>query len=180
MYFLGKQNGSKNLAATFINNTQMVKQIAELSALEVAGSTTTKVSNAGAESGVWSNMKNYLAENTLQVSVPYIAKYGVDVSAGKISVNLNDTALLLSFPSCKLLTLQLQLDKIETMNQTGLFARTTVADMKLAEQHLYKSALEQLSINKVLIDKAKIHIAEIFSHYYKPLGYKVVCNFTQP
>ena len=28
--------------------------------------------------------------------------------------------------------------------------------------------------------KAREHITAIFEQYYKPLGYKVICNFTQP
>lgn len=179
MYFLGKKSGTTEVKATIINNTQLVKQIAELSSLEVTGTTTAKISNVSEESGIRNNLKNYFAENTLQVTIPYIAKYGVDVSKASVSINDTDTALVIKLPSCRMLSLQLVLDKMEIMNQTGLFASTTIADMKAAEQQLYSTAQGQLSNNAALLEKTKQHITEIYNEYYKPLGYKVVCNFTQ-
>ena len=179
MYFLGKKSGKTEVKATVINNTQLVKLIAELSSLEITGNTTAKITNANGEPGIWNNLKNYFAENTLQVSIPYIAKYGVDVSKAEVSINKTDTALLIKLPPCKMLSLQLVLDKIETMNQTGVFASTTIADMKMAEQQLYSAAQKDLSNNAALLEKAKQHISEIYNDYYKPLGYKVVCTFTQ-
>ncbi len=180
MYFLGKRNGTTELRATVINNQQLVTQIAELSSLEVSGSTSVKLSNAGDNSSWWENLKDYLAENTLQVTVPYHAKFGVDMQHGKVTISENDTAVILHFPAVKMLSFQLELDKLEMMNQTGLFSRTTIADMKRAEQQMYVSAKGQLENNAGYKEKSKQHIAEIFSNYYKPLGYKVICNFTQP
>ena len=180
MYFLGKRNGTTEIKSTVINNQQLVTQIAELSALEVSGSTSVKLSNAGDNSSWWENLKDYLAENTLQVTVPYNAKYGVDMQHGKVHISENDTAVVLNFPQVKMLSFQLELDKLETMNQTGLFSRTTISEMKRAEQQLYVSAKQQLQGSNTYLEKAKQHIAEIFTNYYKPLGYKVICNFTQP
>jgi hypothetical protein len=79
-----------------------------------------------------------------------------------------------------MLSFQLELDKLETMNQTGLFNRTTIADMKRAQQQMYISARQQLETNSSYIEKSKQHIAGIFTNYYKPIGYKVICTFTQP
>jgi hypothetical protein len=180
MYFLGKRSGTTEIKATIINNTQLVKQIAELSSLEVTGTTTAKITNVNSEDGVWNSMKNYFAENTLQVTIPYIAKYGVDISKTNVAINKNDTALVITLPACKMLSLQLVLDKIEIMNQTGLFAQTTIGDMKRAEQQLYAASNSQLSTNGALLEKAKQHITEIYNQCYKPFGYRVVCNFTQP
>ena len=180
MYFLGKRSGTTEIKATIINNTQLVKQIAELSSLEVTGSTTAKLTNVEGEEGVWNGMKNYFIENTLQVTIPYIAKYGVDVSKAGVTVNKNDTAIVITLPACKMLSLQLQLDKIETMNQTGLFAKTTISDMKRAQQQLYAASNSQLGNNAALLEKAKQHITEIYNQCYKSFGYKVVCNFNQP
>jgi len=180
MYFLGKKNGTTELKATIINNQQLITQIAELSALDVSGNTSVKLSNAGDNSSWWENLKDYLAENTLQVTVPYHAKFGVDMQQGKVKITENDSAVLLNFPSVKMLSFQLELDKLETMNQTGLFSRTTIADMKRAEREMYVAAKGQLENNTSYKEKAKKHIAEIFTNYYKPLGYKVICNFTQP
>jgi len=180
MYFLGKRNGTTELKSTVINNQQLITKIAELSALEVSGSTSVKLSNAGDNSSWWENFKDYLAENTLQVTVPYYAKYGVDMKEGQVNISENDSAVILNFPPVKMLSFQLELDKLETMNQTGLFNRTTIADMKRAEQQMYVSAKAQLQNNAGYKVQAERQIADIFTNYYKPLGYKVVCNFTQP
>ena len=163
MYFLGKKNGTTEIKATIINNQLMVQQIAELSALDVSGTTTAKLSNAGDNNSFWEGFKNYLAENTLQVTVPYHAKYGVDMSKGRVNINKNDTAVILNFPPVKLLSFQLLLDKIEVMNQTGLFSRTTIADMRKAQQQMYVSANEQLSNNAGYQTKAREHITAIFT-----------------
>lgn len=180
MYYIGKKNGTTEIRSTVINNQQLVQQIAELSSLEVSGSTSVTLSNAGDNSNWWENFKDYLAENTLHVAVPYHAKFGVNMKQGKVTISENDTAIILKFPAIMMLSFQLDLDKLETMNQTGLFSRTTIADMKQAEQQLYVSAKAQLENNAVYKEKAKQHIADIFTSYYKPLGYKVICNFTQP
>jgi len=180
MYFLGKKNGTTEIKATIINNQQLVQQIAELSALDVSGTTTAKLTNVHGQSGLWDGVKNYLLENTLQVTIPYHAKYGVDMSTGKVAINENDTAVVLTLPQVKLLSMQLELDKMETMNQTGLFNRTTIADMKQAQQQLYTAAHQQMVNNAGLLEKARKHINDIFVQYYKPLGYKVICNFTTP
>jgi hypothetical protein len=180
MYFLGRKNGVTEIKSTVINNQQLVTQIAELSSLEVSGNTSVKMSNAGDNSSWWEGFKNYLAENTLQVTVPYKAKFGVDMGKGKVDIKQTDTAVVLNFPAVKMLSFQLELDKLETMNQTGLFSRTTIGDMKRAEQQMYISAKQQLESNTSYLEKAKVHMAEIFTNYYKPLGYKVICTFNQP
>ena len=180
MYFLGRKNGATEIKATIINNQQLVQQIAELSALDVSGTTTAKLTNAGNNNSMWESFKNYLAENTLQVTVPYHAKFGVDMSKGKVAINQNDTAIILNFPPVKLLSFQLELDKMETMNQTGLFNHTTVGEMRQAQQQLYSQTNQQLTSNASYQEQARKHIQEIFIDYYKPLGYKVICNFTQP
>ena len=179
MYFFGKRNGTTEIQSTVINNQQLVQQIAELSALEVSGTTSVKLSNAGEKSSWWEGVKNFLAENTFQLTVPYKCKYGVDMSKGQVVISQNDTAVLLTFPAIQMLSLQLELDKIETMNQTGLFSHTTVEDMKRAEQQMYIAARQQLSGNTAYIAKATSHITDIFTQYYKPLGFKVICTFGQ-
>ena len=87
---------------------------------------------------------------------------------------------MLQLPAIKMLSFQLQLDKLETMNQTGLFNRTSIADMKQAQQQLYIAANNQLGQNQIFIQKAANYITAIFTEYYKPLGYKVICNFNKP
>jgi len=86
-YLLGKKNGAGQTKTDIIQNVEIVKQIAQLSSLEVNGTTKITVTNKGDNAGFWNKVKNYFAENTLQVTVPYEAKYGVDMSNQKIEID---------------------------------------------------------------------------------------------
>jgi Protein of unknown function (DUF4230) len=176
-YFWGRQNGKSDASTTIVQNIEIVKQIAELGALQVSASSNIKISNKGDEKGVWDKFKNYFAENTLQVNVPYDAKYGVELSKQNIKVDTKKSAMTIFLPHCKLLSMQLKLDRMETMAQTGVFASASMTDLVNAQKQLYSQALIQLENNPGYIKLAEKHIDEIFTNYYKPLGYTVECVF---
>ncbi len=176
-YFLGKKSGSNNATISMVENVEIIKQIAELSALDVAGNLNLKVSNKGEESGAWDKFKNYFAENTLQVNLPYNAKYGVDMSNQKLTIDTKALTATITLPHCKLMSLQVKMDKMETMTQTGLFASASMNDLVKAQKQLYTQALAKLENDPNYIKLAEQHIAEIINNYYKPLGYKVNCVF---
>jgi Protein of unknown function (DUF4230) len=176
-YFLGKKNGSNQVVATVVQNINMVQQIAELSALSVTGVTTAKLTNNTGSSGMWDKFKNYLSENTLQVTVPYEAKFGVALQDKKVKVDTKDKTIIIYLPLCKLLSLQLQLDKLETMNHTGLFNTTSIADLSALQKQLYQQAFTSLSNNQEYKKQAELQISNILKNYYQPLGYQVQCVF---
>ena len=176
-YFLGKKNGGRDAKVTMVENVEMIKQIAELSALDVTGSVNLKISNKGDENGNWEKFKNYFAENTLQVNLPYEAKFGVDMSNQKMMINSKAGTANISLPHCKLMSLQLKMDRMETMTQTGLFTSASMNDLVKAQKQLYTQALSQLENNASHIKLAEEHIVTILNNYYKPLGYKVSCTF---
>ena len=176
-YFLGKKNGSAEAKTTMIENVDMIKQIAELGALDVTGNLNMKVSNAGDDAGTWSKFKNYFAENTLQVDLPYEAKYGVDMSNQKMKIDTKAGTAVISLPACKLLSLQLKIDKMSTISQTGLFVRATPDDLVKAQKQLYTDAMSKLQNDPKFLTLAEEHIKAIIVKYYKPLGYKVTCIF---
>lgn len=178
-YFLGKKSGADNVKVSMVENVDMVKQIAELAALDVTGSLNMKVSNKGEGAGTWEKFKNYFAENTLQVSVPYEAKYGVQMSDQKMNIDTKAGTVLIYLPRCKLMSLQLKLDKMETMAQSGLFVHATIDDLVKAQKQLYGEALIKLQNDPNFLQLAEEHIASILSNYYKPLGYKVKCVFEE-
>ena len=176
-YFLGKKNGSADAKTTMIENVDMIKQIAELSALDVTGNLNMKVSNKGDDAGTWSKFKNYFSENTLQVDLPYEAKYGVDLSNQKMKIDTKGGTAVIYLPACKLLSLQLKMDKMETMSQTGLFVRATPDDLVKAQKQLYTDAMSKLQNDPKFLKLAEEHIRSILEKYYRPLGYKVTCVF---
>jgi hypothetical protein len=176
-YFLGRKMGKNDATTTIVQNVEIVKQIAEMGALQVNATSNIKISNKGNEQGVWDKFKNYFAENTLQVNVPYDAKYGVDLTNQNMKVDTKKTILVITLPHCKLLSMQLKLDRMETMAQTGVFASASMTDLVNAQKQLYSQALTQLQNNPANIKLAEQHIAEIFTNYYTPLGYSVQCIF---
>jgi hypothetical protein len=176
-YFFGKNNGRSDVETTINQNVNIIKKIAELGAVQVNGTTNIKISNKGNENSNWSKFKNYFAENTLLVNVPYTAKYGIDFSNKKIDLNTSKKVIMLTLPACKLLSMQLQLDKMETMTQTGLFSSASMSDLVKAQKELYATALKQLEDNPAQIKLAQQQIQSIMSDYYAPFGYEVKCVF---
>ena len=176
-YFLGKKNGSSDLTTDIVNNTTLIKQIAELSALEVNGISNIKVSNKGDNKGLWDKFKNYLAENTLYIAIPYQAKYGVDMKNLQININTIDSIVNIDFPSCKLLSLQLQLDKINAIGQTGVFNTIALEQYINVQKQLYEASYTELNNNKRNQQMAEENIKAILLKYYAPMHLKVSCNF---
>lgn len=176
-YFLGKKNGAGDAKTEIIQNVEIVKEIAQLASLEVNGSTKITVSNKGDNNGYWNKVKNYFAENTLQVSVPYEAKYGVDMRNQKINIDTKAQTIGLQLPPVKMLSMQLRLDKMENMQQTGLFSSITVDAFVKAQKEMYASAQTTLQNHPAYIKLAEDNIRNTLSKYYQPLGYKVNISF---
>ncbi len=177
-YFLGKQHGSGQVTTDIIQNTAIIKQIAELGALEVNGNTNIKVSNRG-DDGLWNKFKNYFAENTLQVTIPYQAKYGVDMNNQKMSISTKDSTVIIYLPKCKLLSMQLQLDRVDAIGKTGLFNSITLEQYVAVQKQLYTECNAALVNNAANIKMTEANITAILQKYYAPLQLKVQCVFEQ-
>ena len=99
------------------------------------------------------------------------------MSNQKLNINTKASTVVVTLPHCKLLSLQLKMDKMETMSQTGLFMSATMDDLVKAQKKLYAQALVNIEQNPEYIKMAEKHITEILGNYYKPLGYSVSCIF---
>lgn len=178
-YFLGKKNGNDQAKVDVVQNVDLIKEIAEMSALSVAGSTNLKMTNRGDNDGFWNKFKNYLSESTLQVSIPYEAKYGVDMTNQKVEIDTKAGTAKVFLPPCKLLSLQLRLDKVDAISKTGILTTATIDDYVKAQKQLYEEANNALANNAGHIRLAEEHIRFILEKYYSPLGLKVECVFAQ-
>jgi len=176
-YFLGKKNGSNQTKTTMIENIALVKQIAELSSLQVSGTTQLKVTNSGGD-GTWEKFKDYFVENTLQVTIPFDARFGVDMSKQQMKVDRKSGKVTLYFPACTLLSLQLRLDKLETMSETGILTSASISDLVKAENRMYIQAQEKLAGNEAYKKLAQENIQATLQKYYEPMGFKVTCVFS--
>ncbi len=176
-YFLGKKNGSNQTKIDIVNNVAVIKEIAELGALSVSGSTNLKLTNKGDNDGLWAKFKNYFGENTLQLSIPFEAKYGVDVGNQKTKIDTKAGTVIIYLPKTKLLTLQLKLDKVEAISKTGVLYTVTIDEYIKAQKQLYEEALRVLEKNPNYQKLAEEHIKFILDKYYSPLDLKVQCVF---
>ncbi len=176
-YFLGKKNGSNNTSLKVVQNVSLISEIAELSALQVSGNTNINSSNKSDKKGMLARLKNYLGENTINISIPYDAKYGVDMKNQKVKIDTKDSIATIYLPAVKLLSLQLRLDKLTAVSKTGLFASATIDDVIEAQKVLYTEAVAKLEGDQKFIGLAQEHIKFILEKYYQPLGLKVNCVF---
>ena len=172
-YFLGKKNGAGQTKTDIVQNVAIVKEIAQLASLEVSGNTKIKISNKGENTVFWDKVKNYFAETTLQVSVPYEAKYGVDMRNQEMDVDTKAGTATIYLPAVKMLSMQLRLDKMESMQQTGIFSSVSIDAFVKAQKEMYAAANTTLENNAAYIKLAQDNIRNTLSRYYEPLGYKV-------
>jgi uncharacterized protein (UPF0333 family) len=177
VYYIGKHMGESKMKATLIENYESVKQIAELASLEVQGTSEIKLTNAASQ-GDWAGaVTDLFFENTLQLRVPYTAKYGVDLNNVKINMVSSDTALSIYLPGAKLLSYELKLDRAQTYGKTGWLVVENYEYLKNSQQKLYESSRRELENNKQYIDQAQNSISKILTDYFSPFGFKVVVYF---
>ena len=176
-YFLGKRNGAGQTRTDIVENVTLVKEIAQLASLQVNGVSRIKVSNKGDNSGIWDRFRNYFTENTLQLSIPYEAKYGVDMSNQQLTIDTKAGTATVHLPAVKLMSMQLRLDKMESMTQTGIFSSASIEDVVKAQKNLYTTVEATLVHHEEFIKLAEENISNTLNKYYTPLGFKVKCVF---
>lgn len=176
-YFLGKKNGAGQTRTEIVQNVALVKEIAQLASLEVTGETRIKVSNRGDDNTFWNNFKNYFTENTLQVTLPYEAKYGVDMTNRKMDIDTKAGVATIYLPAPRLMSMQLKLDRLESMSQAGILSSVSINDFVKAQKQMYNAARQTLEGNTGYLKLSEDNIRNTLAKYYEPLGYKVKIIF---
>lgn len=176
-YYLGKQQGDVQVT-NIATNEMLIRDIAELAALEVQGNAEISESNIDDSEGILQNIKRAFVEKTIHISVPYVAKYGlqVDSSTMKIMVQ-DDRTLMIELPEAKLLSYEMRLDKLRQNSTQGWLQSEDHKSYNAVQQKLYKKSrteAEYSAKNKAL---AQEKIIGILQNYYRPLGYKVSVQF---
>ena len=177
LYYWGLRSGKNQVEKQVLHNTELVKEIAEMAALEVRGTTKIKLSNAGENAGFWNKFRNYFVENTLHLSIPYVAKYGVDISNQKLEINTKKGTVTVYLPKAQLMSVQLKLDEVDAISKTGVLYSATIEEYIKAQKQLYEAANESLIGNANHISLAENHIRAILERYYAAMGLKLVCVF---
>lgn len=177
IFWLGQRFGSKSVNQQVLSNSLIVKEIAELASLEVQGNASIKRSNVENSGGWADNLKKVFAENTIWVTVPYTAKYGVNVDEKNFSVSVDGKKVRVSLPVPKLLSYELRLNQMETANKKGWLMFSDDETYTGVQKKLYETSRAQLEDNAIYIEQCKEKIRQIMGTYYAPLKYEVEVKF---
>ncbi|WP_153800538.1 DUF4230 domain-containing protein [Foetidibacter luteolus] len=168
VFWLGNRFGSKTVNEEILSNSLIVREISELASLEVQGTASIKRSNLENDGGWSDNLKKMFLENTVWVSVPYLAKYGVDVNEKNFKVTVSDKNILVQLPAPKLLSYELKIDRMETSNRKGLLLTQYDETYTAVQKKLYQTSRDQLTNNTHYLQQSQEKIRKIIAQYYQP------------
>lgn len=179
IFMLGRCTGNRSTVnESAVSNVLMIREIAELASLEVTGTASFKKSNID-NSGDWTdNLAKVFTENTVWVSVPYTAKYGVETDSTNVSISVADKIVTVKLPLPKLLSYELQLNKMETSSRKGWFTFSDDETYTEVQKKLYETNRSQLEDNVMHQKQSMDKIIAILRNYYTPLGYELRVEFT--
>ncbi|GEP89576.1 Protein of unknown function [Chitinophaga terrae (ex Kim and Jung 2007)] len=168
IFWLGKRSGTRIVSQEVISNSLIVKEIAELASLDVQGNASIKRSNIE-NSGNWTdNLKKTFLENTVWITIPYQAKYGVNIDDQHFKVSVNDKKIVIELPAPRLLSYELKIDKMETSNRKGWFLFQDDETYTDVQKSLYRTSRQQLENNPTYIQQSKDRIRKVMEQYYAP------------
>lgn len=176
-YFLGKKNAAKTIDSVALNNV-LIQQIAELSSLEIQGNASINSTNIANDGSFSDGLKKLLMERTINITVPYVAKYGVDLEQQTINIEEKNKQVYIVLPSPKLLSYELRLDKADAMTRKGIFETGGEANYSRVEKKLYTQSRAQLEANQTHVLQTKEKIRKIIESYYAPMDLKVDIAFS--
>ncbi|WP_300598000.1 DUF4230 domain-containing protein [Niabella sp.] len=175
-YFLGKKNGTKTVDHIALN-AAFVQEVAELSSLEVQGAASIKTTNLANDGSLTDEFRKMFIEHTVNISVPYIAKYGVDLGAQQLTIEEKNKQVYIVLPAPQLLSYELRLDRADAMTRKGLLVNPGEAAYSTVEKKLYTDTRKQMEAYTAYIEQAKEKIRKVLELYYAPMQYKVSIVF---
>jgi hypothetical protein len=176
-FFLGKWTGKRNANAAFIENYTLVKEITELGALEVQANAAINLSNYDGKSW-YAPLQHLLLEQTVNIEIPYIAKYGCSFDHGeKLSIKQANGEVNIELPEPQLLSLEMRLDRMQLNEQKGWLVGSDPNLYKDAEKQLYEATRKGLEKNPNFKQAAKNRLIKLMKEYFAPSGEKVNVSF---
>lgn len=176
-FLMGKGRASKTVDSMVMNNV-LIQQIAELSSLEARGNASIKSTNIADDGSLTDYLKKVFIERTVNITVPYVAKYGIDLNNQKITIEEENKQVYIVLPHPKLLSYELRLDKANAVSRKGLFESDNEEAYNKVMQKLYAQTREQLEKNTTFREQSKEKIRKIINDYYAPLNMKVHISFS--
>lgn len=177
VFWLGQRSGARIVNDKTLANSLIVRQIAELASLEVQGTATIKRSNL-ANDGSWTdNMRKMFAESTIWVTVPYTAKFGVNVDDKNFTVAVGEKEVLVALPATQLLSYEMRLDQMETANKKGWFMFSDDETYTDVQKKLYTTSRQEIEQNNTYREQSKEKIRKIIAQYYAPFNLTIKVKF---
>jgi len=124
-------------------------------------------------------IKKIFLEKTVNISIPYVAKYGVDLNKQKINIEEKNKQIFIVLPEPELLSYELVLDKGVANSSVGLLNASDEKSYSELMQKLYTQSREQLDRNSIYKEKTKEKIKKILTDYYAQLDLKVDITFSK-
>jgi hypothetical protein len=177
VFWLGQRSGARIVNEKTLSNSLIVREIAELASLEVQGTATIKRSNLTNDGGWTDNLRKMFAENTVWVTVPYTAKFGVNVSDKNFKVAVGEKEVLVVLPATQLLSYELRLDQMETANKKGWFMFSDDETYTDVQKKLYTTSRQDVELNKFYLEQSQEKIRKIIAQYYAPFNLTVNVRF---
>jgi len=179
-YQIGKRLGGNDVRSELIENYSFVREIAELASLEVDGISTFKATNLANDGTFTDAFKRFFAEKTVSLSVPYVAKYGVDLRDSNMHIERQDSVVIVHLPAPKLLSYELRLDRLDANSKEGILY-SSKADLYMTyQQKLYRDGRSQLEHNAIYLQQTKEGIAKLLQQYFGAAGLRTRCIFDLP
>lgn len=176
-YQLGRNMARKEAETQLIENYSFVRNIAELASLEVNGTTTFKSTNL-ANDGSWTDaLRKTFIENTIQLTVPYTAKYGVDLQNDSMRLVRKDSVVEIYLPEPRLLSYELRLDRIDASSRKGWLLGERDDRYTEIEKKLYAQSRTQLEGNAIYKNSSRDQVCVLLQKYFLSLHLRSVCIF---
>lgn len=177
VFWLGQRSGARTVNEQILSNGLIVREIAELASLEVQGTATIKRSNLTNEGGWADNLRKVFTENTIWVTVPYTAKFGVNVNEKNFKVAVGKKEVIVLLPAAQLLSYELRLNQMETANKKGWFMFSDDETYTDVQKKLYTTTRQQIEQNTIYREQSKEKIRKIIAQYYAPFNLHVLVKF---
>jgi hypothetical protein len=179
-YQLGHRMGKNDTRSELIENYSFVREIAELASLEVAGVSTFTATNVANDGSFTDAMKKFFAEKTVHLSVPYTAKYGVDLGDSAVRIVRRDSIVEIHLPPPRLLSFELRLDRMDATSREGLLFASRADLYTVFQKKLYTQSRAQLERNGAYQSQTGAGISRLLQEYFKAVGLRAVCIFDLP
>jgi hypothetical protein len=176
-FIIGRQAGKSDLRSEMIDQPELVKEIAELCVFEVDGTARLTESNTDLSRTFWNDMGDFFGERTLQLDVPYQAKYGVDLAKSDIKISGEKKKVKITLEKPALKSLELRMDRMQEFSKNGLLVFQKDNRLKLPLQKLYAETKAKLANKAEYRVKSQELIELQLQKFYTKLGVELTVSW---